>query len=91
MLEHLESTTTRPARVVVGGAGGFVGGAIAGRLAANGMAVLALTRKELDLLRPDAAAALKGLQQRRSWLRIAYVLGQPATGLLYKRAALRHQ
>ncbi len=30
-------------------------------------------------------------QQRRSWLRIAYVLGQPATGLLYKRAALRHR
>ena len=61
MLEHLESTPTRPARVVVIGAGGFVGGAIAGRLVADGVAVLALTRAELDLLQPDAAARLKDL------------------------------
>jgi nucleoside-diphosphate-sugar epimerase len=54
MLEHLSAEASRPTRVVIVGAGGFVGGAIRRKLAAAGITVLALTRKELDLL--DAGA-----------------------------------
>ena len=63
MLEHVSPQRTRPGRVVVLGAGGFVGGAIVRRLAGDGIACLPVTRKECDLLAPDAAARLKGLVQ----------------------------
>ena len=43
------------------GAGGFVGSAICARLAAGKVPVLALTRNELDLLKPEAAATLQRL------------------------------
>jgi len=46
---------------VIIGAGGFVGGAIRARLEHDGVATLALTRKEVDLLQPGAAARLAGL------------------------------
>jgi nucleoside-diphosphate-sugar epimerase len=46
---------------VVVGAGGFVGGAICARLAADKVPILALTRKELDLLSPGASATLQRL------------------------------
>jgi nucleoside-diphosphate-sugar epimerase len=61
MLQHLQPTATKPARVVVIGAGGFVGGAIMARLAAAAVPTLALGRANLDLLAPDAAANLAGL------------------------------
>jgi nucleoside-diphosphate-sugar epimerase len=58
MLRHLLSTASAPARVVVVGAGGFVGGAIVRRLAGQRTAVLALTRRDLDLLASDAVDRL---------------------------------
>src|SRR5438132_10927964 len=61
MLEHKNAIPAKPVRVVIIGAGGFVGGAIARQLAADGVSVLSLTRKELDLLTADAVAKLKGL------------------------------
>jgi UDP-glucose 4-epimerase len=61
MLEHLASAPQPPSRVVVIGAGGFVGGAIVARLTADRIPGLALTRKELDLLKSDAATTLQGL------------------------------
>jgi UDP-glucose 4-epimerase len=61
MLEHLAASPQPPSRVVVIGAGGFVGGAIVARLTADRIPVLALTRKELDLLKADAAKTLQGL------------------------------
>ena len=61
MLEHKNAIPAKPSRVVIIGAGGFVGGAIARQLAADGISVLPLTHKELDLLTDDAAAKLKGL------------------------------
>src|SRR5437868_3726792 len=61
MLEHKNAIPAKPNRVVIIGAGGFVGGAIARQLAAGRVSVLPLTRKELDLLTDDAAAKLKGL------------------------------
>ena len=61
MLEHLNPATTAPRRVVIIGAGGFVGGTIRARLERDGVATLALTRKEVDLLQSGATARLAGL------------------------------
>jgi UDP-glucose 4-epimerase len=59
VLEHLNPEPDAPKRVVVIGAGGFVGGAIAGRLVAAGIDVLALGRPRVDLLeKPDLAGLL---------------------------------
>ena len=61
MLEHKNMVPKKPARVLVIGAGGFVGSAITAQLAKDGVPVLPLTRKELDLLVEAAPAKLKGL------------------------------
>lgn len=61
MLEHLNSRPVLPKRVVVMGAGGFVGKAVSTRLARDGVPVLALVRGDIDLLAPDAAARLAAL------------------------------
>ena len=58
MLEHLNPRPADPARVVVIGARGFIGGAIVRRLAAAAVPTLALGRPGLDLLAPGAGAAL---------------------------------
>ena len=61
MLEHLNAAPTAPTRVVIMGSGSFVGGAIAERLKKDGIAVLALSRKEVDLLAPGADQKLLSL------------------------------
>jgi nucleoside-diphosphate-sugar epimerase len=61
VLEHLNPVRKAPSRVVIIGAGGFVGGAIGDQLAADKVPILALTRKELDLLKPEASATLQRL------------------------------
>ena len=61
MLEHSTPVRKSPSRVVVLGAGGFVGGAISARLTAEKVPVLALTRNQLDLLKPEASATLQRL------------------------------
>ena len=60
MLNHVNAAPRIPDRVVLIGAGGFVGSAIAKQLVTDGVSVLGLTRKELDLLAAGAAAKLKG-------------------------------
>lgn len=59
MLTHQTTIPTPPKRVVVIGSGGFIGSAIVKQLAAIGLPTLGLTRKEVDLLAPDASEALK--------------------------------
>jgi len=49
-----------PERVVVMGAGGFVGGSLTSMLVRQGVPVLALDRDEVDLLAPGAAERLAG-------------------------------
>jgi UDP-glucose 4-epimerase len=63
VLEHLNPVRKAPSRVVIIGGGGFVGGAIGDQLAADKVPILALTRKELDLLKPAASATLQRLLQ----------------------------
>jgi UDP-glucose 4-epimerase len=59
MLEHLNPVPRQPSRVVILGALGFVGGTCARRIAARGIATLALDKDDIDLLASDAAAALQ--------------------------------
>ena len=59
MLEHLQAQPVKPSRVVIIGAGGFVGGAIRKRLEAEQVTTLPLTRRELDLLQDNAAQKLQ--------------------------------
>ncbi len=61
VLRHLNPQAKDPARAVVLGAAGFIGGAVARKFAASGVPVAALGRKELDLLAADAATRLAGL------------------------------
>ncbi len=61
MLEHSSPVRKSPNRVVVLGAGGFVGGAISARLTAEKVPILALTRNQLELLKPEASATLQRL------------------------------
>ncbi len=61
MLTHLNPSSKKPARVVVVGAGGFVGGAVADRLEKAGIGTVRVTRKDIDLLAPDAAQKLAAI------------------------------
>jgi len=58
MLVHLNSSPVKPKRVVVIGARGFVGAAIADRLDSDGIDTVRLTRHEVDLLAPDGSDRL---------------------------------
>jgi UDP-glucose 4-epimerase len=58
MLAHQNPAPAKPQRVVVIGAGGFVGRAIADRLARDGIETVRLTRREVDLLGADGAERL---------------------------------
>lgn len=63
MLQHSNDRPIAPRRVVVVGAGGFVGGAVAARLEADGTAVLRVTRHDVELLQAGAGERLGALLQ----------------------------
>jgi UDP-glucose 4-epimerase len=71
VLIHMHSQPESPARVVVLGGGGFIGGAITQRLRASGIPTLALSRIEIDLLSPIAVDALATLLQPSDVLIVA--------------------
>jgi len=58
MLQHHNTTPHAPARTVVLGAGGFIGGAILRRLAGASSAAAGLGRKDIDLLSEHAGRDL---------------------------------
>ncbi len=59
MLTHHYSAPTPPKRVVIIGAGGFVGAAIAKELTKCAIPILPLTRNEVDLLAPNCTEVLR--------------------------------
>ena len=61
MLKHHAQPTNRPPRVVVVGAGGFVGQALVKHLHARGVSILAIGRSEIDLLTADAGNRLAAM------------------------------
>jgi UDP-glucose 4-epimerase len=61
MLQHQSRDGQRPERAVVIGAGGFVGGVVARRLADEQVPVLGITRKDVDLLQDLAGKRLAAL------------------------------
>jgi nucleoside-diphosphate-sugar epimerase len=58
MLQHTHPTPQKPARVVILGAGGFIGGAIHRQLQGDGVPTLALGRPAFDLLAAGAGEQL---------------------------------
>lgn len=58
MITNLHASPRKPARVVVLGAGGFIGGATARRLRSEGIEVAALGRDSCELLAADASTRL---------------------------------
>lgn len=58
MIANLHDSPRKPARAVVLGAGGFIGGAAARRLRSEGIEIAALGRDSCDLLASDAAPRL---------------------------------
>ena len=61
MLEHLNPAPRAPQRVVVIGAAGFVGKAVAVRMERDGVALLRVTREQAELTAADAGTRLAGL------------------------------
>src|SRR5256885_5257528 len=60
MIRHLETEPTRPARVVVLGATGFVGRGITRHLNESQIETLPLSSEEIDLTKPEAVEKLRG-------------------------------
>lgn len=58
MLNHSHAQEKAPKRVVLLGAGGFVGKAAVAKMSARGFAVLGLTRQDIDLCQPQAVPQL---------------------------------
>lgn len=58
MLQHLNAIPSKPQRVIILGAGGFVGNATLQNLKSKNIATLSITRQEVDLLKPHAQHAL---------------------------------
>ena len=61
MLQHLLPQAEPPQRVVVVGAGGFIGATIVRQLRAADVRTIALTRSEVDLLAPTGSKQLRAL------------------------------
>lgn len=59
MLQHHHSVATKPQRVVVIGATGFVGGGLIRQLVHEQVEHLAIGSREIDLLQPESIAQLK--------------------------------
>lgn len=58
MLQHLNPVASKPQRVIIVGAGGFVGSATLNNLQSKKIETMAITRQEIDLLKPNAQHAL---------------------------------
>jgi UDP-glucose 4-epimerase len=68
MLKHHFPSPIPPGRVVIVGAGGFVGKAAANRLLAHGVQVVGVSHRDIDLLSGDAAKQLASMLRRSDTL-----------------------
>ena len=68
MLKHCLPSPVSPDRVVIVGAGGFVGKAVAKRLLARGVRIAGVTRQDIDLLSGDAAEQLTSILRKSDTL-----------------------
>ncbi len=68
MLQHLNQVATKPQRVIVVGAGGFVGNATLENLKNKSIETVSITRNEIDLLKPNAQHALAEFVQHNDVL-----------------------
>lgn len=68
MLKHYLPSPISPDRVVIVGAGGFVGKTAANRLLARGVPVVGITRQDIDLLSGDAAEQLASILRQSDTL-----------------------
>lgn len=68
MFKHHFPSPISPDRVVIVGAGGFVGKAVATRLLARGVYVVGITRQDIDLLSGDAAKRLASILRKSDTL-----------------------
>lgn len=84
MLQHGSVNAAPPSRVVVIGAGGFLGGAIADRLASNNIPVLPVTRNQVDLLAPDAADRLASLLKETDSVVVAAAIAPVKTAAMLR-------
>jgi UDP-glucose 4-epimerase len=91
MLEHVNTRPTAPERVVVMGSGSFIGGAIIERLERDGVPTLALGRKEVDLLAPEAADRLAGrLRPGDAFVAVSAIAPVKTVPMLMDNVALAH-
>jgi nucleoside-diphosphate-sugar epimerase len=85
MLEHRTAVPEHPARVVVIGAGGFVGRAAVRRLAADDIPCVPLTRREVDLLSEHGAGTLRRVLQPSDTVVITSAIVPAKTPTLVKQ------
>ena len=89
MLAHQKQAPEPPKRVVVLGAGGFVGGTIASKCRERGLNVLPLTRSEIDLMSPNASSSLaKLLRPDDAFIAAAAVAPVKSVAMLAKNIIL---
>jgi nucleoside-diphosphate-sugar epimerase len=83
MLEHRDLLGTAPRRVVIVGAGGFIGSTIVRHLTAAEIPLLPLTRREVDLLAPEGEQRLRAqLRSSDSVVFIAALAPAKTTAML---------
>lgn len=68
MIKHHHPSPVSPGRVVIVGAGGFVGKATTTNLLARGVQIAGIARRDIDLLSDDAAGQLTSTLQERDTL-----------------------
>jgi len=92
VLTHQNQHPQKPARAVIVGAGGFVGGAIANRLAQDSVPVFAVTRKDINLLHQDSGKSLaKALRADDCILFVSAIAPARNSEALMKNLAMAEQ
>lgn len=94
MIVHRAGTPEKPERVVLFGARGFIGRAIEARLLADGLATVAMTSAEIDLVSPQSVALLAAFLKPSDTVVMLSALtpdkGRDAATLIKNLAMMQH-